>query len=63
MERRDRRFNNGLDEFIDENYEKICNNLEEEIINILSLMETNLIIEHSIIIKGKSLKEHLEVKG
>lgn len=34
MERRDRRFNNGLDEFIDENYAKICNNLEEEIINI-----------------------------
>ena len=63
MERRDRRFNNGLDEFIDENYAKICNNLEEEIINILSLMETNLIIEHGITIKGKSLKEHLEVKG
>ena len=26
-------------------------------------METNLIIEHGITIKGKSLKEHLEVKG
>ena len=26
-------------------------------------METNLIIEHGVTIKGKSLKEHLEVKG
>ena len=31
--------------------------------NTLSLMETNLIIEHGVTIKGKSLKEHLEVKG
>ena len=31
--------------------------------NTLSLMEANLIIEHGITIKGKSLKEHLEVKG
>lgn len=31
--------------------------------NTLTLMETNLIIEHGVTIKGKSLKEHLEVKG
>ena len=31
--------------------------------NTLSLMEINLIIEHGVTIKGKSLKEHLEVKG
>ena len=31
--------------------------------NTLSLLETNLIIEHGVTIKGKSLKEHLEVKG
>ena len=31
--------------------------------NTLSLMETNLILEHGVTIKGKSLKEHLEVKG
>ena len=26
-------------------------------------METNLILEHGVTIKGKSLQEHLEVKG
>lgn len=31
--------------------------------NTLTLMETNLILEHGITIKGKSLQEHLEVKG
>lgn len=31
--------------------------------NTLSLMETNLILEHGVTIKGKSLQEHLEVKG
>lgn len=31
--------------------------------NTLTLRETNLIIEHGVIIEGKSLKEHLEVKG
>ena len=51
--------------------EKIEENLKAKYIynsngiegNTLSLMETNLIIEHGVTIKGKSLKEHLEVKG
>jgi FIC domain-containing protein len=57
---------------IDEiSFKKIEENLKAKYIynsngiegNTLSLMETNLILEHGVTIKGKSLKEHLEVKG
>ena len=59
MERRDRRFNNGLDEFIDENYVKICNNLEEEIINIFEKENSTIRFE----VEEEFLDVLLEVKG
>ena len=59
MERRDRRFNNGLDEFIDENYAKICNNLEEEIINIFEKENSTIRFE----VEEEFLDVLLEVKG
>lgn len=40
----------------------ICNSNSIEG-NTLSLRETQVIIENGITVKGKSLKEHLEVKG